>query len=212
MTIESLTKYCLTLPEKSARRATAEKHFKDSGLYGVTFLTSINGERFGLKTVNPYCVDDPSGAFSIGFHEIGVFLSHYVAWQIAALGHQPVAILEDDAKLESGWKESTDAALRDVPADFDFLFIGFCGSVGAMQDRVKGNVWRVRWPSCFHFYIISPKGAQKLMEGIRKAFAPVDLATYVDDPRGGHDSPFKRMKVFTAMPRKVTQWNTEIPP
>jgi len=212
ITVDTIAKYALSLPERPERKLAAQQHFDANGLHGVTFLTSIHGERFGLKTVNPYAVDDKSATFFTGFHETGIFLSHYVAWQIAALGHQPTAILEDDSVLESGWKESTDAALRDVPADFDFLFVGSCGLAGAVKSKVRGNVWRVSYGvSCFHFYIVSPAGAQKLMDGIRKAFAPVDLATYVDDPLGGHDAPFKRMKVFAISPRMVTQRNTSIP-
>ncbi len=213
MTVDTIQKLCLSLPEKPERKEAARKHFDDNGLNGVTFLTSIHGEKFGLKTVNAYAVDDKSATFFTGFHETGIFLSHYVAWQIAALGSQPVAILEDDSCLESGWKDSLNAALRDIPEDFDFLFVGSCGAAGAMKNQVKGNVWRISGGvSCFHFYIVSPDGAQKLMLGIRKMFAPVDLATYVDDPLGGHDSPFKRMKVFLVLPRKVTQFNTIIPP
>lgn len=212
ITVDTIAKYALSLPERPERKLAAQQHFDANGLHGVTFLTSIHGERFGLKTVNPYAVDDKSATFFTGFHETGIFLSHYVAWQIAALGHFPCMILEDDAQLETGWKVSTDSALRDVPDDFDFLFVGSCGALGAMKNQVRGNVWNVRYPACFHCYIVSPAGAQKLMLGIRKAFAPVDLATYVDDPLGGHDSPFKRMKVYCVLPRKVSQFNTVIPP
>ncbi len=213
MTIDTIQKLCLSLPEKPKRKAAAQKHFDDNGLHGVTFLTSIHGEKSGIKTVNAYAVDDKTGSFKTGFHECAIYLSHYIAWQIAALGSQPTGILEDDACLEPGWKDSLNAALRDIPEDFDFLFVGSCGAAGAMKNQVKGNVWRISGGvSCFHFYIVSPAGAQKLMLGIRKMWAPVDLATYVDDPLGGHDSPFKRMKVFLVLPRKVTQFNTVIPP
>lgn len=211
MNIDTIAKYALSLPEKPERREAARKHFDESGLHGVTFLTSINGARFGLKTIFPYAVDDPSGNFFCGHHETGIFLSHYIAWQIAALGHGPVMILEDDAKLESGWKESTNTALHHVPGDFDFLFVGHCGAAGAMKDHVAANVWRVRYPSCFHCYIVSPAGAQYLMERMRKMFGPVDLMTYVNDPRGGHSSPFQNMGVFTILPRRVSQFNTVIP-
>jgi len=212
MTIDTIQKLCLSLPEKPERKAAAQKHFDDNGLHGVTFLTSIHGEKFGLKTIFPYAVDDPSGNFFCGHHETGIFLSHYIAWQIAALGHGPVMILEDDAKLEDGWKESTNAALEAVNKDFDFLFVGSCGAAGSIKSRSRGNVWRVNYPSCFHCYIIAPKAAQYLMEKMRKMFGPVDLMTYVDDPRGGHVAPFKHMEVFTILPRKVSQFNTVIPP
>lgn len=213
-TVDTILKLCLSLPEKPERKAKAREHFDANGLNGVTFLTSIHGEKFGLKTIFPYAVDDPSGNFFCGHHETGIFLSHYIAWQIAALGHSPVMILEDDAKLEDGWKESTNdalALLESRTAPWEFLFVGHCGAAGAMKDLIGKNVWRVRYPSCFHSYIVTPMGAQFLMENMRKMFAPVDLMTYVDDPNGGTNAPFKRMEVFTILPRKVSQFNTEIP-
>ena len=211
MTVDSIAKYALSLPEKPERRLAAQNHFNDMGLGGVTFLTSIHGEKFGLKTIFPYAVDDKSGKFFCGHHETGIFLSHYIAWQIAALGHGPVMILEDDAKLEPGWKESTDNALMHAPLDTDFLFVGHCGAAGAPQRHVAGNLWEVKYPSCFHCYIIWPEAARFLMENMRKMFGPVDLMTYVDDPLGGHVSPFQKMKVFTILPRRVSQFNTVIP-
>jgi len=210
--IDSIQKLALSLPEKPERREAARKHFDANGLNGVTFLTSIHGEKFGLKTIYPYAVDQRDNTFFCGHHEVSIFLSHYVAWQIAALGYQPVLVLEDDAQLEPGWKESADAALRDVPGDFSFLFLGHCGAAGAMKNQVKGNVWRIKGGvSCFHAYVITPKGAQTLMDKMRKIFGPVDLLTFVEDPNGGSDSPFKYMNVFCAIPRKISQFNTRIP-
>ncbi len=214
-TIDTIQKLCLSLPEKLERKEAARKHFDENGLHGVTFLTSIHGEKFGLKTIFPYAVDDPSGNFFCGHHETGIFLSHYIAWQIAALGNGPVMILEDDARLEEGWKESTDEALLslDIRAQpWHFLFVGSCGASGAAKKNIDRNVWRTPFGvSCFHCYIITPSGAQMLMENIRKMFGPVDLMTFIDDPRGGTNAPFKRMGVFTILPRKVSQFNTQIP-
>jgi GR25 family glycosyltransferase involved in LPS biosynthesis len=146
-------------------------------VHGVTFLTSIHGERFGLKTIFPYAVDDKSGNFFCGHHETGIFLSHYIAWQIVALGHVPAMILVDDAKLEPGWKESTDAALRDAPLNTDFIFVGHCGAEGAAKQPVKGNLYDVRYPACFHCYILWPVAAHYLLHNMRKMFGPVDLMT-----------------------------------
>jgi len=211
MTTDTIQKLCLSLPEKPERKLAAQQHFDANGLHGVTFLTSIHGERFGLKTIFPYAVDDKSGNFFCGHHETGIFLSHYIAWQIVALGHLPAMILEDDAKLEPGWKDSTDLALMEAPNDTDFIFIGHCGAEGAQKRHVKGNLWDVRYPACFHCYILWPEAARYLLENMRKMFGPVDLMTYRDDPRGGHTAPFKKMRVLTVLPRKVSQFNTVIP-
>lgn len=211
MTIDTIQKLCLSLPEKPERTSAARAHFDMAGLNGVTFLTSISGARFGLKTIFPYAVDDKSGNFFCGHHETGIFLSHYIAWQIAALGHLPVMILEDDAKLENGWKGLVNEALDCAPPDTDFIFVGHCGAAGASKSHVMGPLWEVRYPACFHCYLIWPEAARYMMETMRKMFGPVDLMTYVEDPRGGSVAPFKKMKVLTILPRKVSQFNTVIP-
>lgn len=212
MTIDTLTKFSLTLPEKPHRTEAAKNHFNDMGLRGVTFVPGINGEKFGLRTVWPYSVDDRSGKFFCGPHETGIFLSHLMLWVHAMLSCDVCMILEDDAKLQDGWKEKADAALRDVPTDFDFLFLGSCATAGAAKNHVKGNVWNVRWPACFHAYVITRKGAEYLVETQRKMFGPCDLMTYVEDPNGGSVASFKQMKVYCALPRMIDQWNTEIAP
>lgn len=212
MTIDQIQKLCLTLPEKPERTEAARNHFNEMGLMGVTFLTAIHGEKFGIKTIYPYAVDDPSGNFFCGHHETAIFLSHYMAWQIVALGHAPAMILEDDAKLEPGWMESTNAALRDAPLDTEFIFVGHCGAAGAMKDHVVGNLWNVRFPACFHCYILWPHAARYMMKTMRKMFGPVDLMTFVKDPRGGSVAPFDKLKVLTVLPRRVSQFNTVIPP
>jgi len=211
MNIQSLPKYCLTLPEKPHRTEAAQAHFKSHGLDDVTFFPGINGEKFGLKTIHPYAVDDKSGNFFCGHHETGIFLSHLSCWTHIMLSHDHAMVMEDDVKFRDGWKQQANDALFNVPEDFDFLFLGSCATGAAIKIPVKGNVWDVRYPACFHAYIISRNGARIMIDGIRKMFAPVDLASFVKDPRGGHDNPpFRSMKVYTVLPRVADQFNTEL--
>lgn len=203
--------YCLTLPEKPHREAAARVHFVDAGLPDVKFVPGINGEKFGLKTIFPYAVDDPSGNFFCGHHETGIFLSHYMLWIHVMLNGETALIMEDDCKWLPGWKENLEQDLNDVPEDFDFLFVGSCACKNLPKTKVKGRVWFAKYPACFHAYVITPQGARIMVEDMRKMFGPVDLMTFVKDPRGGSIPPFARMKVYTILPRLAEQFNTNIP-
>jgi GR25 family glycosyltransferase involved in LPS biosynthesis len=203
--------YCLTLPEKPHREAAARVHFVDNGLDDVTFVPGVNGEKFGLKTIFPYAVDDPSGNFFCGHHETGIFLSHYMLWIHVMLSGHTALIMEDDCKWLPGWRMELERALNDVPEDFDFLFVGSCACAGLPKRKIKGRIHIAKYPACFHAYIITPVGARIMVEDMRKMFGPVDLMTFVKDPRGGSIPPFDRMKVYTILPRLAEQFNTNIP-
>lgn len=209
MNIQSLPKYCLTLPEKPHRTEAAQAHFKSHGLDDVTFFPAINGEKFGLRTIHPYTVDDKSGNFFCGPHETGIFLSHLSCWTHVMLTHDHAMIMEDDdVQFQSDWKLRSEAALRDVPIDFDWLFLGSCATGIVIKNKVKGNVWEVKYPCCTHCYVISNKGAEILVNTQRKMFGPVDLMMSIPDPLGGSIASFRQMKVYTVLPRVADQFNT----
>lgn len=211
MTIADIPKYCLTLPEKPHRTEAARQHFIEFGLGPVTFFPAINGERFGLKTIHPYSVDDPSGKFFCGHHEVGIFLSHLSLWTHIMLSHDYAIIMEDDVKFRTGWESDVNYALECVPADVDWLFLGSCAAAIYHGPQIKGNVYDVKWPSCTHCYMVSRRGCEILIKNMRKAFGPVDLMCFNKDPKGGHDNPpFHSMNVYTILPRVADQSGTEL--
>lgn len=212
MNFDQIPKFCLTLPESPHRRAAAEKHFAESGAGPVKFVAGINGAAFGVKTIFPYCIDDPSGNFSTGHHECGIFLSHYSMWNAhLLLGHPFIAIFEDDVKLLPGWKDRVNKALSDCPS-FDWMFCGSCGGQGAQKKHIVGEVWDCQFPCCNHFYIVSKRGSAILVETQRKLWGPIDVTVFIQDPRGGSKTAFHRMRVVTILPRVADQFNTELPP
>jgi len=211
MNIDSIPKYCLTLQEKPHRTEAAKQHFKEFAVNNVTFFPAINGERFGLKTIHPYAVDDPSGKFFCGHHETGIFLSHLSLWTHIMLSHDVAMVMEDDVKFRPDWKNTTQQGLIDVPMNFDWLFLGSCATNAAHKVHIRGLVWDVKWPACNHCYIITRQGCEIMIKNMRKMFGPVDLMSFVKDPRGGHDNPpFHQMSVYTVLPRVADQFNTEL--
>ncbi|MGV1047673.1 MAG: glycosyltransferase family 25 protein [Solirubrobacterales bacterium] len=205
MTLDEIPKFVLTLPEKPHRGIAALDHFRTSNVGPITLVNGISGQQSGLRTLFPYEVDNPGSGFNIGAHCVGIWLSHYMLWQACALlPGSHMMIFEDDAQFLPGWRESLSQALRDVPPDFDWLFVGSCCADGAQKRQIAGQVWEVRWPACNHAYIIAKKAMPYLLSTCRKCYAPIDLHTILHS--------FAGMKVYTILPRLVAQWNTVISP
>jgi len=94
--------------------------------------------------------------------EKGVLMSHYNLWTKIAKEKEPHIILEDDA---IGINANTQVVLKEIletlPKDYDIYLLGFIDleptNVTNLHAKVKAFV-------LLHSYIITPKGAQKLLE------------------------------------------------
>ena len=204
MTIDTIRKFCITLPERPQRKAAAIDHFHQNGLYGVQFVDGIYGEGFGLVTKFPYEVDAPGSGFNMGTHCVGIWLSHWMLWFAMSLLPDPCAlILEDDAKLLPGWKDKVNQALADVPPDFDWLYIGSCCAEDKKISKVKGDIWRLNSAQCFHAYVINKKCIQHVLATQRKCYAPIDISVTFHS--------FEGLNIYAVLPRLIEQHNTEIP-
>lgn len=205
MNVATIPKYCITLPEQPKRKERAIAHFKESGLERVTFTPGVNGPVFGLQTAFPYEVDNPGSGFNMGPKCVGIWLSHYQLWFAGSLlPDSHIMIMEDDCKLLPGWKATLEQALQDVPPDFDWLFVGSCSAEGATKRLIKGNVWQVLHPVCFHCYIVAKKALPKLLANTRKCYAPIDIHCVFHS--------FPGLRVFTILPRIVDQFDTQTDP
>jgi GR25 family glycosyltransferase involved in LPS biosynthesis len=201
--------FCITLPEKPERKNQAQQHFTERGV-NAEFFTGINGQKMGITNTpdHPYMRDRKPGdpPFYVGTHCVGIFLSHYMLWNaLTLLPDQHFFILEDDAKFEDGWKAKMEKAMMDVPQDFDWLFIGSCCAKNQRHKRhVSGNIWDVRYPQCFHAYVVAKKALPHLIATNRDCYAPIDISVTLHS--------FSQLKVYTLLPRIVEQFNTEIQP
>lgn len=196
--------FCIVLPETAALTAKAKAHFHSVGLDGVECFDGIHAQRAGLSTINVCEIDHPGNGWRMGFKPTGIYLSHFMLW--AVLDYQPDShflVLESDAKLSVDWKSRMDQALRDVPTDFDLLYIGSCCCQDLPKSKVKGEVWRV-CPLCTHAYIVAKKALPVLRQELRRIYAPVDIAMQL------HAAP--KLNVYTVLPRIVDQFDTTIIP
>ena len=206
MNISVIRKLCLTLPEKPERKQRAVEHFASIGMEGVEFVRGVNADAFGLLTKFPYEVDNPGSGFNMGPHCVGIWLSHWMLWLALSLSKTEPhwLILEDDVIFHADWKARVDQAMRDVPKEFDWLFLGSCCTQGKGNAKIKGQIYDCRYPACFHAYVVSKKACEHLLATQRKCYAPIDLSVIFHS--------FRAMRVYTLIPRVADQFNTDISP
>jgi GR25 family glycosyltransferase involved in LPS biosynthesis len=94
--------------------------------------------------------------------EKGIIMSHYNLWTKIAKEKKPHIILEDDASgVNSNTQIVLDEILETLPKDYDIYLLGFIdlepANITNLHAKVKEFV-------LLHSYIITPKGAQKLLE------------------------------------------------
>lgn len=195
----------ISLPHESPERTeAARQHFAEHGISAEMFA-GINGEKMGVVTNHPYMLDRKPGdeLFYAGTKPVGIFLSHYSLWTaMTLLPDEHIFILEDDAKFENGWKEKFEQAMQDVPADFDILFVGSCCCNHRPTRHIKGLVHEVKYPMCFHAYVVAKKAVPHLLATNRDCYAPIDISVTLHS--------FDKLKVYTLLPRIVSQFNTDI--
>ena len=163
--------FVVTLQELPDKTTFILQHFKSVGLEVETF-NGISATASGLKTVNPYEVDAPGSGWNIGPKPVATWLSFYMLY--ASMQFMPDEYflqLEWDSKFPVDWRTRAEAALRDVPKDFDLLLIGSCCCKGNPQTHVAGEVWDVRYPQCGHATIIAKKALPIILSTQRKVRA-----------------------------------------
>ena len=123
---------------------------------------------------------------------LGCFQSHRKAWQLVADRRLARGlILEDDVRLHDGAVTQTRDAMQQLPPDWDILFLGChsCGMPGPMdtvlafaiganhrERRVSPTVIRPGLASGTYAYIVSSRGARKLLAMLPEPSNHVDLA------------------------------------
>ena len=120
---------------------------------------------------------------------MGCALSHLSLWIELSMEEEcceNYLILEDDVKLENGWLNKWKEAAKALPEDYDVLYLGgvlppnkpglssVLESVNPFWSKIKPNqlFGQTEPTSYFHFcnyaYILSRKGAKKLLEDIQR--------------------------------------------
>lgn len=196
--------FVVTVQEMPERELFIQKHFKSVGIEAECF-NGIHCTTSGLRTTFPYEVDAPGSGWNIGAKPVATFISFYMLW--SAMNYMPEHYfwqLEWDCHFPDDWRPRVEAALRDVPPDFDMLYIGSCCTNGLTKTHIAGNVYDVRYPQCGHSIIIAKKALPVLLRTQRKVWAPLDISLKF------HSLPL--LKTYTVLPAICFQFDTVLPP
>jgi hypothetical protein len=169
-------------------------------------MAGVHGQQWGLATTHIYLVDNrPEEKFNIGPGRVAGNLSQYMTWLVMeAMPFTHFLSLEDDARFVPDWKPRLEQALKDVPPDFDFLFVGSCCAGGGVH--YKGEVYehKTSYPMCGHALIIAKKCVPFLIASNRDSRNPADITLLVNS--------FPHLRVFSILPRLADQEDTALKP
>lgn len=174
--------YVINLPSRKDRWESVQKNFRPTGLYlnrwNATYGKNLSEEDIIKKTTqlcNTIC--NPA--------VIGTWLSHYSIWkQIVTNKETNVLILEDDAVPTDNFWDVMGQTRKELPEDYDLLLLTCLGSCDRSRLTDRGYEWlgnykdervfidgkeaqhifRPRFPLCSQAYMLSYRGAKKLLE------------------------------------------------
>ena len=210
--------FVITTEPAGPGREKCERHFDERGIGPRTYFHAVHGERQGLTTTQPYNLDHPGSGWIMGPRPLGCWLAHRMLWAALQMrGDAPDAgytVLEQDALFPADWQGYHDGVLRDLPADWDVVYLGSCCCEHRKKGLVKGNVYEVHYPLCTHAMLLRARALPVLIDtqdncqspmGDAKGFyAPIDISLTL------HSLP--KLRVYTVLPRMVHQHDTVIPP
>jgi GR25 family glycosyltransferase involved in LPS biosynthesis len=195
----------IVITQRGSRRIEiATENLKKAGIKNFKFFNGLNGAKSGLKATIPYMEDNKEEPYYICQKHIGCTMSHIMLWSALEMTDSDDywLVLEDDVVFRDGWREAVDLALKEVPENWDMIFVGSCCSVGRVEEKVGENLYRCH-PLCTHAYIVRRKALKPLLETTVEIYAHIDLLIY-----------FKTrhlLNSYSILPRVADQFETEIP-
>ena len=124
---------------------------------------------------------------------IGSGLSHCLMWRRCLDLNRPICVLEDDVLVASGWKQRCSEVLAQAPKGTDLVLLGWnldsvlCAEVfsgvgcislfepaflsphqirSVLDEQLQRRLCRLRKALGLPGYVITPRGAQKLLHGL----------------------------------------------
>ena len=193
--------YTLTLDNPKGK--IQQKHFSDRAPFKkFTFVNGVDAKLFGLGVDHTYDFGEKFRQSSLG-----CVLSHWMIWTMLEILHihedlsEPIMITEDDAEFLPGAMDAIDAAIKDLPKDWDMLFPGSCCAVERIRATIREGLYEC-WPLCTHCYIVQPKAFKTLIQTNHAMSAPIDIQML--------NNSFPKLKVFAILPRVVDQIDLEL--
>lgn len=195
--------FCVTLQEMPEKWEFISRHFREVGFECEPF-NGISAKESGLVTELTYEVDAPGSGYRIGRKPVATWLSFYLLWSaMQYMNEHYFWTCEWDCHFSPDWRRRVEQALRDVPPDFDMLFVGSCCCDKKPTRHIKGDVYEVKYPMCGHSTIIAKKALPILLKTQRRVYAPLDISVAVWS--------LPLLKTYVILPRVADQFDTVIP-
>ena len=150
----------------------------------ITIVDAVDGRRLKLTPAIQRLFEGGNFGWKKGV--IGCNLSHLKLWYGLVHSNQfceNLLVLEDDVRFEEGWESRLVEAMKVAPADYDLLYLGGVlpknrsmweechENVNAHWAKIKKNTIfgqeQIYFHYCTYSYIITKRGAEKLLEGIQ---------------------------------------------
>ena len=166
----------MATPVGQERLRLVNAQFDAAGLPRPTVFHGINGKALSAaqlqESTTLYCQVTCTPAM------VGCGLSHLAICQrMLRDGARTVLIMEDDVVITNGFAEKMQRALAEVPDDFDILLLGCSVTCNAAQKNGPPGPG-VRPVSTFaglHCYVVSRRGAQKILGAISRLDKHIDV-------------------------------------
>jgi GR25 family glycosyltransferase involved in LPS biosynthesis len=198
--INNIPTYLIGCDELSERKQITFDHLKENNV-NFNYWRGLYGRNSGLMTtiVHNYWPDGRPYYISPGIASLT--LNHLFLYQHCLVNnYEQVVVLEDDVHLENGWQEKMSSMLKNLPKDYDMVYLGWCHEgqgrnlkhvSDCLYNQVDGCVFGT------HALLISKKGLKILIDHNRILEKPIDVQICLWS--------LPRMKYFVCYPSLITQ-------
>jgi GR25 family glycosyltransferase involved in LPS biosynthesis len=106
--------------------------------------------------------------------EISLCLKHIEVFKdVISNSYQNVVVFEDDIILVDDFDIKLNEYMKQLPKDYDILWIGSCCNLHADYEANK-NIYKANSSRCTHTYLISNSGCRKMISQLEHLNHPID--------------------------------------
>lgn len=162
----------------SERKQYMLQHLSDAGITDITWVENYDKNNWNeeeIKSEYPKAFDVMSiDSRRMRHSEISLALKHcWIVKDIYSNKYDSALILEDDILLYPNFVEVFNSFKQQLPIDWDCCWVGSCCNIHA--DVVPGiNVYRGGKSRCTHSFMVSYRGAEKMLPFLSTLDAPAD--------------------------------------
>jgi GR25 family glycosyltransferase involved in LPS biosynthesis len=199
--------YYINLADRDDRRRFIEAEIKKSRILSPISIRfeavngykvhprSLNSELLSKRAIKDVLLDTiPAWGLSITQGALGVYLSYLSLFEDISRQENPCITIEDDCVLSKDFDEMLSKIKDELPADFDICYLGRGEEEVENKNFSESLMIPTGKITCLPGLIISPKGAEKLLNDLKNVSSQIDTEIY---------SRLKSLKAFASKKRIV---------